>query len=140
MRFCSGTLFAFLGCLVVVPEAAVAGCPSHYVPTISLSTGSGLGLEMLNRSGEPAVAGVAETPRAPKPCTGSMCSGRPAVPVSPAPSPVLRIGLWAILEIATTIGPPERTGSLPGDGKACPTRLAIAIFHPPRRSPSHLAS
>ena len=140
MRLWSGTLLAFLTWLLIVPEAAVAECRSHDRPTIPLATGQGIRLETLDLAGDPAVADVTETPRRPKPCTGAMCSSRPAVPLSPAPSQVLRVGLWAILEIATMIASPDRTDTHPDDGQGRPTRSATPIFHPPRLAPSHLAS
>ena len=140
IRLLSGMLLAFLGLLVIVPGAAVAGCSTHDRPTISLSDGSGIGLATHDRAGELAMADVTKTPRSPKPCTGAMCSGRPTMPVSPATPQILRIGLWAILGIATTITSPERTDSRRDDGRISPIRCSISIFHPPRLSPSHLAS
>jgi hypothetical protein len=140
MRFWPGTLLAFVAWLLVAPESALAGCPSHYVPTISFSTGSGIGFEALDHAGDLAVANVTDIPRGPKPCTGEMCSSRPAIPVSPAPPQVLRFGAWAILELTTTIVTPERMDSRHDEGDVRPTHGSSSIFHPPRLSPSLLTS
>jgi hypothetical protein len=136
MRFWSGTLLAFVGWFVVVPESALAECSSHYVPSISLSWGLGTGLDTLNRAGDLAVADVTDTHRAPKPCTGEMCSSRPAMPVSPAPPEILRVGAWAILERTTVIASPDRSGFPHDAGSVRPTHSPSSIFHPPRLSPS----
>ena len=132
MRSWPGALLAFVAWLVVAPESALAGCSSHHVPTISYSTGSGIGLETLDRAGDLAVADVTEIPRRPKPCTGEMCSSRPAMPVSPAPPQVLRLGAWAILELTTTIASSERVDSRHDEGDIRPTHGLSSIFHPPR--------
>jgi hypothetical protein len=136
MRFWSVTLLAFVGWFVVVPESALAECSSHYVPSISLSWGLGTGLDSLDRAGDLAVADVTDTPRVPKPCTGEMCSSRPAMPVSPAPPEILRVGAWAILERATSIASPDRVDYRPDAGNVRPTHSPSSIFHPPRLSPS----
>jgi hypothetical protein len=135
-----GTLFAFVAWLLVAPGSALAGCPSHFVPTLSPSTGSGIGLETIDQAGARAVADLTGSPRRPKPCTGEMCSSRPAMPVSPAPPQVLRVQVWAILEVATTIASTERLPSRLEEAEVRPIRSPAFIFHPPRLSPSLLTS
>ena len=140
MRFWSGTLLAFVGWFFFVPESALAECSSHYLPSIPFSWGPGTGLESLDRAGDLAVADVTDIPRVPKPCTGEMCSSRPAMPVSPAPPQVLRVGAWAILELTTAIARPDRVDYRPLEGEIRPTHSPSSIFHPPRLSPSLLTS
>jgi hypothetical protein len=135
-----GTLFAFVACLFVVPGSSLAGCPSHFVPSLSFSTGSGIGLETIDQAGARAVADLAERPHGPKPCTGEMCSSRPAVPVLPAPPQILRVQVWAILEVATAIALTEHADSRPDEAEARPILSPDPIFHPPRLSPSFLTS
>ena len=140
MRVWPRTLFAFVAWFFVAPGSALAGCPSHFVPTLSSSTGFGIGLETIDQAGARAVADLTESPRQPKPCTGEMCSSRPAMPVSPAPPQVLRVQAWAILEIATPIASTERADSRPDEAEVRPIRSPTSIFHPPRLSPSLLTS
>jgi hypothetical protein len=140
MRFWSGTLLAFVGWFVVVPESALAECSSHALPSISLSWGLGTSLDTLDRAGDLAVADVADLPRLPKPCTGEMCSGRPEMPVSPAPPRIHQVGAWAILERATAIVVPDRARYYPEPGNVRPTHSPSSIFHPPRLSSSPLIS
>jgi hypothetical protein len=136
MRLWSGTLLAFVGWFVVVPGSAMADCSSHYVPSISLSWGLGSGLDSIDRAGDLAVADLTDIPRVPKPCNGAMCSSRPAMPMSPAPPEILRVGAWAILERLTAIASPDRVGCLRASGSVRPTHSPSSIFHPPRLSPS----
>jgi hypothetical protein len=140
LKLLPGALFAFLGWLVVVPVAAEAGCTSHDRPLISLPDGSAIDLLRLDRAGQLAAADLTEKPRVPKPCSGAMCSGRPAIPVSPAPPQFLRIGLWVILDLALSVAAPEEIDSREDQSRICPIRFSLSIFHPPRLSPSHLAS
>jgi hypothetical protein len=139
-RYCSGALLAFLAWAVVVPGSALAGCPSHDVPTITFPDGQGVGLETLDRAAERAVADVTGIPGRPRPCTGEMCSGRPSMPLSPAPSEAPRIGSWAILAVTILIVAPERVESQLDDGSVRPVQSSCSIFHPPRPTPSPLQS
>src|SRR4051794_37611400 len=98
-RSCAGAFLTLLAWALVGAQAARAECTSHYAPIISLSAGSGA-LDL----GEMAAPDEAnEVPGRPKPCTGEMCSGRPAVPLSPAPSEIHRVASWAILAVTTRI-------------------------------------
>ncbi len=136
MRLWAGTLLAFLGGLVIAPDATLAGCTPHDRPTIGL----GFGLESPGLAEGVTPGDATSTPGGPKPCDGELCSSRPAMPVSPAPSPDPRVGLRAILDLSTKITPPGRVEGHPDDGQVCPSLRAASIFHPPRRSASHLAS
>ncbi len=140
MRFWPGTLLAFIGWLVAVPESAQAQCSSHYVPSISLSWGTGTALESIDRAADLSEADPSNVPRGPKSCSGEMCSSRPAMPVSPAPPRILRSGAWAILERTTAIASPDREGYRPVEGDVRPTHNPSSIFHPPRLSPTLLTS
>jgi hypothetical protein len=140
MRFWSVTLLAFVGWFVVVPESVIAECSSHYVPSIPLDWGRGTGLDTLDHAGDRAMAGGTEIPQVPKPCTGPMCSSRPAMPVSPAPHQILRVGAWAILKLATVITSPDRSDFRLDEENVRPTHTPFSIFHPPRLSPAPLIS
>jgi hypothetical protein len=134
-RYCSGALLAFLAWAVVAPGAALAGCPSHDVPTLSFPDGQGVGLDSLDRAAERAVSDVTGIPGRPRPCTGEMCSSRPAMPVSPAPAEARRLGSWAILAVTVLIVAPERVDFSLEDGVVRPEQSSCSIFHPPRPTP-----
>jgi hypothetical protein len=136
MGFWAGTLLAFAAWTFVVPGSASAGCSSHFVPRISSSPESGIGLETLDGAGDMAVADATGLPDRPQPCTGEMCSGRPAMPLSPAPPEARRAGSWAILAGIVLIVAPERVDSPLDEGDARPMHASCSIFHPPRPAPS----
>jgi hypothetical protein len=136
MKLCSGMLLAFLAWVLVAPQSALAGCSSHQAPIISI----GFGLETLDHAGDLAVAEVNQIPGRPKPCNGAMCSGKPAMPVSPAAPKILRVVVWAILEITPQIGSTDWAGSRNDEGDVQPIHSSASIFHPPRLSPSLLDS
>jgi hypothetical protein len=140
MKFWLGALLASLAWILVDLEAATADCSSHYTPTISLATNSAINPGAPGLIGERTGTDPAPNPGGPRPCTGSMCSGRPALPVSPAPTSTLRIGFWAILELGSAVASPEPADSLPFAGRICPTWCAASVFHPPRLAASHLTS
>ncbi|WP_435010896.1 hypothetical protein P12x_002186 [Tundrisphaera lichenicola] len=132
----AGAFLTLLAWIVVAPQAARSECSSHYLPTISLSIGS----EAPNLGGLTSSFEVAEIPDRPKPCTGEMCSGRPTVPLSPAPIEVYRVGSWAILVVTTRVTEPD-----PQEGRFDlvedrPIDSPAPIFHPPRPSRSLLPS
>jgi hypothetical protein len=133
-RSWAGAFLTLLAFGFVVPGAASAGCPSHYVPTLSSSNGLGIGVEALDNAGEMAVADAAGIPGRPRPCTGEMCSGRPAIPLAPAPAEIRFVGSWAILTVVTRIEPPVRAETLLDDEDIRPALGPSSIFHPPRLS------
>ena len=132
LRAWSGALLTLLAWAVVAPEAALAGCSSHLLPTIAPSNEPGTGLDTLDRAGDLAVADVTEIPGRPKPCTGEMCSGRPGLPLSPAPPEIRVFGSWAIVAVITRIEAPERSDLRLVERTIRPSRCCSLIFHPPR--------
>jgi hypothetical protein len=137
MRSWSGALLTLLGWALVAPQATRAGCSSHYIPTLSLSIGSGIGLEMLESDAAAKPVGPDQVPGRRKPCFGEMCSGKSAIPLSPSRPEIYRIGSWAILPIVSGTSPSEHADSLHDEGEVRPIQSSCSIFHPPRRSPSH---
>jgi hypothetical protein len=132
MRSWSGALLASMAWFVVGPGSALAQCSSHAIPSIPLAWESGKSHGSLDLSGNPAAAEAGDTPRVPKPCTGAMCSGRSAVPMTPAPAQVLRVGVWAILEPTTAMTSTDPLDARRDEGTVRPTRHPSLIFHPPR--------
>jgi hypothetical protein len=140
LKFCFRALLVLLAWAFVDQGVVLAGCGSHNIPTAPLSNGLGVGFDSIDRAGEQAVADLTEIPGQPKPCTGPMCSGRPAMPIAPAPPDFQRIGSWAILPLTISLLAMEQPESRLDDGGVRPTHSSCPIFHPPRLSPSLIIS
>jgi hypothetical protein len=136
-RSCVRALLVLLAWAVVNQGTAHADCRSHDLPTIPLSNRSITGSDGIEHATVPipALADLAEIPGRSKPCTGPMCSGRPAMPLAPAAPDVQQIASWAILEMATPFLIEEPTESRRDDPGGRPTHSPTLIFHPPRLSP-----
>lgn len=88
----SGVAIALLAAFCAAPSRAEAGC-SHYVVAGQHADEPLLRLDIFNPSTAAAVA--AEAPVRPKPCTGALCSGKPAVPLPvPITASVSRAEQW----------------------------------------------
>jgi hypothetical protein len=136
MRIWAGTLLASLAFLVVSASEIAADCSAHERPAISLAGGWKIDLGTIEGTVGAPAARVPEIPRQPRPCTGLMCSSRPAIPLAPAPSRTAWIGSWAIFEGIASLALSERAETLPGEGQFCPISGETSIFHPPRFLPS----
>ena len=81
---------------------------------------------------------AAETPdqsprEGPRPCTGAMCSGNPATPMTDAPATTIEVEAWGLL---VESAPAEHAGSIArfdDAGSIRPIDDGSSIFHPPRR-------
>jgi hypothetical protein len=131
-RFCFRALLVLLGWSCVDLGQVLADCRSHDLPVISLSNRSVIGLESLDRPGEPVLADPTEIPDRQKPCTGPMCSGQPSIPLAPASPDVQRIALWAILTVSSPLLMPEAFEARTGAPGVRSSHSPSSIFHPPR--------
>lgn len=136
VRLLAGTLLASSAGLLIAPGAAEAGCPSHERPAVALPDFAGAGLAAADRGGGSSPGDASGQPGRPRPCNGPSCSGRPALPVSPAPPAVPRLGPWAILDPAPAVAAPGQAAPREDEGRISPIRLARSIFHPPRPAAS----
>jgi hypothetical protein len=137
MRSCrsrAAALCALLSLAAIAPSRVQAGCARHE-GLLSPQSGHSAHLDALDRAGALSTAATPGAPR-PKPCSGVLCSGKPAVP----PAPVLTIGSqpesWAcpIDEIPAITTDSAR---MPADADlARPVRVGLPIFHPPRQTVS----
>lgn len=133
-----GAILSLLTLGTVLPSAARAGCSAHYVTSQARPGGELAHLELLSAYGAVPTP-QDEMPRErPTPCSGALCSGNPAPPLStlpPAPHP--GAGQWAIAAFPI---PLSDLGSLPcppAGASLRPVDRACSIFHPPRpRAPS----
>ena len=128
-RSWAGALTVLLAWVAIGPSTARGACAHRALPRLSNQAAAAL-LEPFGPAGSPI-----EAPRPvgrSRPCTGAMCSGQPASPVSStAPAPV-RVAAWAILVPATPPAAP-RSSSLPRDERDVRAiEPARSVFHPPR--------
>ena len=132
-RSWAGALTVLLAWVAIGPNSARAACSHRAQPRLSDQAAAAL-LEPFGDARSPV-----EAPRPahlPRPCTGAMCSGQPAPPVSStAPAPI-RIAAWAIL-IPPAPTRPLGSSSLPRDERDVrATEPAGSVFHPPRAASS----
>lgn len=126
-------LLLTLGAVLATP--AQAGCSSHYT-TSELNRQSHenpSGFELLSRAGAIPSPENEPVPNRPKPCTGALCSGAPALPTSalPALSP-FGVEHWAALPLVVS---PSHFGTHaypPFDEGLNPVEFCATVFHPPR--------
>jgi hypothetical protein len=130
----AGALLAILASGTVLPSSARAGCNSFAAMALHSSPQDADGLELLRLAASSVPRDDASDHRS-APCTGALCSGNPAPPLTaepPVPPPTG--GEWAL-------SPADRSSTGPGsflstnDG----ARLEAvnrpgSIFHPPRPS------
>ena len=128
-----GAIFSLLTLGSVVPSTARAGCLAHYIAFRSPSAESLGQLEQLSLHGALATPEDNAPPERPAPCTGALCSGNPALPVSTVPS-VLTSGAdqWAIPAFPVALTDPHSIVLTPADASLFPIDGPSAIFHPPR--------
>jgi len=91
-RCLSGVLLA-LAAVCAVPSKAEAGC-SHYVVAGKSTEHALTQLDLFDRDSAPTPV-AAETPVPSKPCSGALCSGKPAVPMPVPVTPgTTRVEQW----------------------------------------------
>jgi hypothetical protein len=114
--------------------AARAGCSGHYLTsrTQAVAEKLALGSLVLGESGLPAQG--ERSPSRPTPCSGALCSGNPAVPLSTVPVVTPQgDGDWAISVRRPVLADPGSIGRLAEDALFVPVDNPSSIFHPPRR-------
>lgn len=128
-----GALLAFLTFGSVLLSPAEAGCTAHYVNSRSPWNAELGHLELLNlTSAIPAPAEEMPGER-PKPCSGALCSGNPAPPLSTMPPvPPMAGGQWALPVCRGSLVGPRVFQHQPADTDVCPVDHPSSIFHPPR--------
>src|SRR5271166_1643440 len=82
----SGSLMALLAFGVVLPSAARASCLNPHVTSSSQITAGSAHLELLGLAGALDMPQEEIPSKQPVPCSGAMCSGNPAPPISTIPT------------------------------------------------------
>jgi hypothetical protein len=134
------TLPSVLIALAVVagaaPSRTLAGC-AHYVVSANTSTQSLNQLEILDQgTALHAVALKSQLPARPRPCSGALCSGKPAVPVPPpGVAGSLRVEQWGDLLAPRPLEPGPARALAHREGIVHPLVEGSSIERPPRFSP-----
>jgi hypothetical protein len=85
LRTLAGVFVALLVSAVLAPSRTEAGC-SHYVTSGNSHVRMPISqLDVLNSTGSPSIPTETQPPFPPRPCSGALCSGKPAVP-APVPA------------------------------------------------------
>lgn len=119
--------------IVLAPRSAEAGCSAH-AWAAAHSTWMDAGLDALEPAAKPSESQAPPIPERPAPCSGAMCSGRPAFPLSPAPSESDPVGPRALLLVPIQIEFPGPAGFPLDEPTVRPLTLTLDVFHPPRVS------
>jgi hypothetical protein len=121
---------------VVAPGSADASC-SHYVQTNSDVPNYELSRALVDNADFPrdtteTLAPLGHERR--RPCSGALCSGRPASPSSPTQIDLPRAGQWAIVAAPVQVDVPEPEFSPHDESVLLSRHRRTSVYHPPRRS------
>jgi hypothetical protein len=127
------SLFAILVLGAVLPSAAHAACSGPHVIKSSQSPNRSAHLELLDFAGA-LPDRQKELPSRPVPCSGAMCSGNPASPLSTIPSitPDAHEN-WAVSSPSLSPISPRSFVYAAVHANTGPVDRASFIFHPPRK-------
>jgi hypothetical protein len=129
-----GVLATLAVAVCVGPGTARAGC-AHYVTVGQSHDHAPFGLELLTRDSAGTASLAAAVPSRPRPCTGALCSGKPAVPL---PSPVSALvghpqaEEWVGLSPAPVVASAAGGARLTDDVRVRPIHEGASIDRPPR--------
>ena len=124
---------AFLALGIVLPSAARASCLNSHVTSSSRITAASAHLELLGLTGALNKTQEEIPSRQPVPCSGAMCSGNPATPVSTIPTvPPAGGDQWAVSSCSPTLIGPGPFACPTFDATIRPVDCLCLIFHPPR--------
>jgi hypothetical protein len=129
-----GAILSLLMLLCAPAPSTRAGCADHYLTLRTQAAAETFALDPLILSGSlPRHDEL--PPLRPTPCSGALCSGNPAIPLSPASS-VMTVGDsdWAISVRPPVLADPRSIGRSVEDARLVPFNDPPSIFHPPRRS------
>lgn len=128
-----GAILSLLMLLCAPASSARAGCSAHYVTSRTHVAAETTVLDPLILSGSVLPPGEQTPPVRPTPCSGALCSGNPAVPLSSAP-PVMTQGHgdWAISLVAPVLADPGSVARPVEDARLVRSNNSPSIFHPPR--------
>jgi hypothetical protein len=127
-------LGAILSLLCAPAPSARAGCAAHYLTLRTQAAAETFAVDPLILSGSVLPPRDELPPLRPTPCSGALCSGNPAVPLSPASSVVSEgDGDWAISLRPPLLADPGSVVRSVEEVRLVPVNHPSLIFHPPRR-------
>ena len=129
-----GAILSLLMLLCAPAPAARAGCSAYYLHARTQAAAETFALDPLILSGSVLPPHDETPPSRPTPCSGALCSGNPAVPLSTVP-PVMTEGDgdWAISLRPPVLADPGSIARPAEDARLVPVDHPSSIFHPPRR-------
>ena len=129
-----GAILSLLMLLCAPAPAARAGCSAHYLTSLTQAATETLALDPLILSGSVLPPQDETPPSRPTPCSGALCSGNPAVPLSTVP-PVMPVddGDWVFSLRPPVLADPESIARPAEDERLVPVDHPCSIYHPPRR-------
>jgi hypothetical protein len=129
-----GAILSFLMLLCAPAPAARAGCSAHYLTPRTQAAAVTFALDPLILSGSVLSSHDETPPSRPTPCSGALCSGNPAVPLSTVPPMMTEDdGDWAISLRPPVLADPGSIARPAEDAHLVPVDHPSSIFHPPRR-------
>ncbi len=129
-----GAILLLLMFLCAPAPAARAGCSALYLTSRTQAAAETSALDPLILSGSVLPSHDETPPSRPTPCSGALCSGNPAAPLSTVP-PIMPEGDgdWAISPCPPVLADPGSIARPAGDARLVPVDHPSSIFHPPRR-------
>lgn len=134
MRLRLGAALSLLMLLCAPAPSARAGCSAHYLNLRPQAAAEALALDPLLLSGSALPPHDELPPSRPAPCSGALCSGNPAAPLSTVPFGMTESNYDRAISghhpILTDPGSLVRSDE---DARFIPVHHSSSIFHPPRR-------
>jgi hypothetical protein len=129
-----GAILSLLMLLCAPAPAARAGCSAHYLTAQTHAAAETFALDPLILSASVLPPHDETPPSRPTPCSGALCSGNPAVPLSTVP-PVMTEGDgdWALSLRPPVLADPGSIARPVEDAPLVRVDHPSSIFHPPRR-------
>jgi hypothetical protein len=123
-----------LALIAIAPASVDASC-SHYVHARTNLSESELSLAEFENADFPSATTSASTPvdhERRRPCSGALCSGQPASPLSPTQIDVPRAGQWAITAAPVQADVAELVFFPRDENLLLPIYHSTSVYHPPR--------
>ena len=134
-----GAILSLLMLLCAPAPPARAGCSAHYLTSRAQAAAETFALDPLILSASALPSHGEAPPSRPKPCSGALCSGNPAIPLSAVPLVLTEgVGNWAISLRPPILADPGSIARRAEDARRAPVDHPSSIFHPPRPSAHHL--
>jgi hypothetical protein len=134
VRLRLGAILSLLMLLCAPAPSARAGCAAHYLNLRTHAGAETFALDALISSRSVLPPHDELPPLRATPCSGALCSGNPAIPLSTASSVLTEgDGVWAISLCPPLLADPGSIVPSFEDVRLVSVNHPSSIFHPPRR-------